>query len=80
MKLDRETLRAIAVATQLGTSIVASLAIAIGGGYLLDRWLNTRPWFIILGIIIGLIAAGYTYYDMAYRFEDSGPARKGKRS
>jgi F0F1-type ATP synthase assembly protein I len=78
VKHDRATLRAIAVATQLGTAIAASLAIAIGAGYLLDGWLNTRPLFLLLGIIVGLIAAGHTYYDMAYHFERNGSER-GKR-
>lgn len=66
--MDRATLRAIAVAAQLGTSIAASLGLAMGGGYLLDRWLGTRPVFLILGILVGLGAAYYTLRDMSQQF------------
>jgi ATP synthase protein I len=74
VKLDRSTLRAVAVATQLGTAVAASLLLAIGGGYLLDRWLNTRPAFLLVGIVVGLIASAYTVMDLAKQF-DEGPKR-----
>jgi len=32
-------------------------AIALGGviGYLLDRWMNTTPWFLVGGLMFGII-------------------------
>jgi len=77
MKLDRRTLRALAVATQLGTSIAASLGLALGGGYLLDRWLNTEPIFLLLGVVVGLGAAYYTLRDLSVQF---GRGRSGRSS
>ena len=68
MRIDRATLRALAVAAQLGTSIAASLGLAMGGGYLLDRWLHTDPVFLILGIVVGLGAVYYTLRDLSVRF------------
>ena len=32
--------------------------IGLGGGYLLDRWLATRPWLSLVGLVFG-IAAGF---------------------
>ncbi|MHB0874949.1 MAG: AtpZ/AtpI family protein [Anaerolineae bacterium] len=75
MKLDRSTWRAMAAATQLGTAVAASLGLAMGGGYLLDRWLGTRPVFLLLGIVVGLIAAAYTIADLAKQFGDD-PERR----
>lgn len=69
VKLDRSTLRALAVGAQVGTSIAASIALAMGGGYLLDRWLGTRPLFLLLGILVGLIAAFYTLRDLSHQFD-----------
>jgi F0F1-type ATP synthase assembly protein I len=33
-------------------------AVMLGaGGYLLDRWLDTRPWLAILGLVSGALIA-----------------------
>ena len=66
--MDRRTLRALAVGIQFGISVVASVVIAMGGGYLLDEWLNTRPLFLLLGILVGIVAALYTIYELSRRF------------
>jgi ATP synthase protein I len=44
---------------------VVSLLLCIGGGILLDRWLDTSPIFTLLGMALGLAAAGYTLYELA---------------
>lgn len=75
MKLDRSTWRAMAVATQIGTAVAASLGLAMGGGYMIDRWLGTRPVFLLLGIIVGLVAAGYTIADLAKQFDEGQDKR-----
>lgn len=72
MKLDRPTLRALAVAAQLVTSIITSIALAMGGGYLLDRWLGTHPLFLLLGIAVGMVAVFYTLRDVSRQFGPRG--------
>lgn len=49
----------------LGFSTVASLVVIIGGGILLDRWLDTTPVLTLVGVAIGLIAAGYQLWELA---------------
>lgn len=63
-KRDRD-IRAIGTAVSLGFSTVASLVVFIGGGVLLDRWLDTMPVLTLIGVAIGLIAAGYQLYELA---------------
>jgi F0F1-type ATP synthase assembly protein I len=41
----------------LGTTIFACVAIGFGAGYLADRWLETQPWFALLGFGLGVGAA-----------------------
>ncbi len=43
---------------RVGTEIVASTMIGLGAGYWLDRWLDTRPWFLLLFFLFG-VAAGF---------------------
>lgn len=49
-------------AMAFGTSIATTLAVLVGGGYLLGRYLDlrwgTQPWFQLLCILIGLIFGG----------------------
>ena len=49
-------------AMAFGTSIATTLAVLVGGGYLLGRYIDlrwgTQPWFQLLGILIGLIIGG----------------------
>lgn len=61
---DRDV-RAIAVATSLGFSLVVSLVVLIAGGVWLDQWLDTAPLFTFAGVVLGLIAAGYQLYELA---------------
>jgi F0F1-type ATP synthase assembly protein I len=33
-----------------------------GIGWLLDRWLHTRPWLLIVGLVVGNVAGFYLVY------------------
>ena len=44
---------ALTVVTLFSSNILGGILV----GYLLDRWLNTGPWMVITGIILGLTSA-----------------------
>ncbi|HXH72315.1 MAG TPA: AtpZ/AtpI family protein [Mariprofundaceae bacterium] len=58
---------------RVGIEMVASTMLGLGGGFLLDRWLDTRPLFLILFAIFGM-AAGFLnlYHVMVNDRGDSG--------
>lgn len=58
-------IRVVGTAVSLGFSMVATLIVLIGGGLLLDRWLDTSPVLTLIGVAVGLIAAGYQLYELA---------------
>jgi F0F1-type ATP synthase assembly protein I len=60
------------VASGLGCSIVVGLVMMIGGGVLLDRWAGTTPLFTLVGVALGLIAAGYQLVRLANQFGSTG--------
>ena len=70
--------RSAGQAGSLGIEIVVCLLIGGGGGYLLDRKLNTH-WIMYLGLFIGLGAAikGIVRVAKAYRREIEGDAGSG---
>jgi ATP synthase protein I len=57
--------QAVGAASGLGCTVVVSLLLCIGGGIFLDRWLETSPIFTLSGMMLGLITAGYTLYELA---------------
>ncbi len=53
-------LRRLAELSSLGLVLPSAIAVGFLFGYLLDKWLGTRPWlllvFTVLGIISGLLS------------------------
>jgi F0F1-type ATP synthase assembly protein I len=45
--------------------ISASLMMALPalGGFFIDRWLVTAPWFLILGALLGLVVGIWQFYQ-----------------
>lgn len=41
----------------VGLTLVIATAGATVGGYFIDRWLGSTPWFTLVGLVVG-IAAG----------------------
>jgi len=48
----------LAFALRIGVEIVAALIVGVGIGLLLDWWLGTKPWFLLLFFVLGA-AAGF---------------------
>lgn len=57
--------QAIGAASGIGCTVVVSLLVCIGGGILLDRWLGIEPIGVLVGMVLGLIAAAYSLYELA---------------
>ena len=62
---EQKDLRAVGVATGLGCSIVAALVLCIGGGVWLDSRFGTSPVLTLIGVALGLAAAGYQLWELA---------------
>ena len=52
---NRKSGLAYAAAFSLFASVVSGLLV----GWLLDRWLGTRPWLLVVGIVLGSVAGFY---------------------
>lgn len=62
---QRAQLGAVGKAAGLGCSVVVTLVVLIGGGVLLDRRFDTSPVLTLIGVAVGLVAAGYELYQLA---------------
>jgi ATP synthase protein I len=62
---DAKASSSIGIAFDLGVRLGISVILGLGGGLLLDAWLNTSPIFTLVGMVLGIGAAMYTIWDVA---------------
>ena len=55
---ETSTWKALGELSSIGMTLVAATVIGLGAGYYADRWLGTKPWLTVIGLILG-IAAGF---------------------
>ncbi len=60
-QINRKSGIAYAAAFSLFASVVSGLIV----GWLLDRWLNTSPWLLVVGIVLGSAAGLYEFIRMS---------------
>ena len=54
---NRKTGIAYAAAFSLFAAVVSGLLL----GWLLDRWLGTKPWLLVAGVTLGSVAGFYEF-------------------
>lgn len=47
---------------RIGVEIVAALIVGVGFGLLLDSWLGTKPWFMLVFFVLGAAAGMFNVY------------------
>ena len=50
---DQDENRKSGFAYAAGITLFASVVSFCGIGYLLDRWLGSEPWLLVVGIVLG---------------------------
>ena len=46
----------LGTALRIGVDLVAAVGVGVGIGLLLDHWLETKPWFLIVFFLLGAAA------------------------
>ena len=59
---------ALGLAFRVGIELVSAVAVGLGIGLLLDKWLDTKPWLMLVFIILGGCAGILNVYRMARGF------------
>ena len=55
---DRRWIRQLGMLSGVGLTLVISTVLGLWGGHVLDGWLGTHPWLMLVGLLLG-IAAGF---------------------
>jgi len=50
--------------------LFSSVVSFCGVGWLLDRWLGTKPWLLVLGIVLGAIAGFYQFIRLTSKLQE----------
>jgi F0F1-type ATP synthase assembly protein I len=58
---QEETNRKSGIAYAAALTLFASVVTLCGIGWLLDRWLSTKPWLLVAGIVVGAVAGFYQF-------------------
>ena len=61
---DQEANRKSGVAYAAALSLFFSVAALCGVGWALDRWLGTKPWLMVTGIVLGAIVGFYQFFRL----------------
>ena len=63
---------ALGIALRVSVELVAAIAVGVLIGWLIDTWLETEPWGLIVFVFLGGIAGMLNVYKLAKGFV-SGP-------
>ncbi|HEV7745050.1 MAG TPA: AtpZ/AtpI family protein [Pyrinomonadaceae bacterium] len=58
---DEETTRKGGIAYAAGLVLFSSVVLLSGVGWLLDRWLGTKPWLLVVGTVLGAALGFYQF-------------------
>ena len=67
----KKTIKDLGYVSTVGMAMAISIAIGAIGGYYMDRWLGSKPWFALIGLGVGIAAAFrnlFTLYKKAKKF------------
>lgn len=58
---DSKEIQNTGIAYAAAVSLFVSVVVFLGLGWLLDRWLGTKPWLMAAGIVLGTIIGLYEF-------------------
>jgi len=66
----------MAAGFRVAVELTAALVVGGGIGYVLDRWLGTQPWLMIVFFMIGAAAGFLTIYRTGQELDARARARR----
>jgi F0F1-type ATP synthase assembly protein I len=63
----QETVRRSGPAASAGYALVGAILLFGGIGYAVDAWRGTSPWFLLGGLLLGLVVGFYELAKVVWR-------------
>lgn len=67
---DADFRKAMGNLALVGTHLASSIIVGLVIGFYLDKWLDTKPWFIIIFLFAGIAAGFKNLYIEAKKVKD----------
>ena len=67
LKYLQENIRRSGPAAGASYTLIGAILLLGGLGYALDLWLSTSPWFLLAGLLLGLIVGFYELAKTVWR-------------
>ena len=64
-----KVIKQIAYYSTIGLEMGLAVAVGVGIGYYLDKWLGTDPWLLIVFLLFGIVAGFRSLYRALKRLE-----------
>ena len=72
---------ALGLAFRVSVEIVSAVAIGVGVGWLLDGWLDTTPWLMVVFVVLGFASGILNVYRLASGFGyAAGYTKRGEQA
>ena len=63
----QENIRRAGPAASAGYGLVGAIVLLGGAGYAIDSWRGTSPWFLLSGLLLGIIVGFYELAKTVWR-------------
>ena len=63
----QENIRRAGPAAGASYTLIGAIVLLGGIGYALDRWLNTSPWLVFAGLVLGVVVGLYEIAKTVFR-------------
>ena len=70
--------KSISLAARVGMELAVAILVGAFLGYLGDRWLGTRPWLMLAGLVLGTFAGFRNLYRVLNEMERTKKDSNGK--
>ncbi len=77
---DRRWVRQLGILSGVGLTLVISTVLGFWGGYVLDRWLGSAPWLMLVGLLLGIASGFVNLFRAAGIFGREGRQAERDRS
>ena len=63
----QETVERAGPAAGAGYTLIGAILLLGGIGYAIDKWLGTSPWFLVGGLMLGIVVGMYELGKTVFR-------------
>jgi F0F1-type ATP synthase assembly protein I len=67
MRYLQDNIRRAGPAAAAGYTLIGSIVLLGGAGYELDAWQGTSPWFLLGGLLLGIVVGFYELAKTVWR-------------